>query len=91
MYKKLVDLYAGRELSTELEIEMYQAAQQNPELALEMTQLRDTVDGLHQLAPIEFTEETSQRILMKIYAKGIEIQQPSPVPFHLQYQLPIQS
>ena len=41
-------------------------------------------DGPH------LTEESSQRILMKMRTKGARIEQNSPDPAHLQYHLPIQ-
>jgi hypothetical protein len=90
LYKKLVDLYAGRELTDELEREMEDAAQGNPELSYEMTSMRRTVDALRSEPAPEFTEESYQRILLKMYTKGIELQQRSPDPVHLQYHLPIQ-
>ena len=89
-YRKLVDLYAGRELTEELELEMEGAAALDPELAYEMASLRQTVDALKAEPVPEFTEESYQRILMKMYAKGVELQQRSPDPVHLQYHLPIQ-
>lgn len=90
-YSKLVDLYAGRELSQELEAEMEATAAQSESLAYEMRTLRDTVDGLHAIRhEPAFTEESYQRVLMKLYARGAQIQPRSPEPAHLQYYLPIQ-
>lgn len=89
-YRKLVDLYAGRELPSELEDQMEWAAFTDPALAHEMSTLRKTVDLVHAEPEPEFTEESYQRILMKLYARGVELQTQSPDPMHLQYQLPMQ-
>lgn len=90
LYTKLVDLYAGRELPAELEDEMIVAAGNDPDLASDMLSLRTTVDALQDDPGPEFTEESFQRILMKLYARGVDIQTKAPSPAHLQYQLPIQ-
>lgn len=89
-YKKLVDLYAGRELTEELDSELETAAMADPELKADMASLRTTVDALKATAEPEFTEESYQRILMKVYARGIQMQKQSPDPVHLQYHLPMQ-
>lgn len=89
-YKKLVDLYAGRELTDELDSELETAAMADPELKAEMATLRKAVDSLKGLTEPEFTEESYQRILMKVYARGVEMQKQSPDPVHLQYHLPMQ-
>jgi len=89
-YKKLVDLYASRELTEELDRELETAAMADPQLKAEMVALRKTVDSLRDLPEPEFTEESYQRILMKVYARGIEMQKQSPDPVHLQYHLPMQ-
>ena len=90
LYRKLVDVYAERELPLELEDQMEMAAFNDPELAHEMSTLRKTVDLLHRHRGADFTEETYQRILMKLYARGAEIEPKAKTPAHLQYQLPIQ-
>lgn len=90
LYRKLVDLYAGRELPAELESEMEVAAASDDDLAQDMRSLRRTVDDLRGTPQPEFTEESYQRILMKVYARGVAMQPKSPVPAHLQYQLPMQ-
>ena len=90
LLNKLVDLYAGRELSSELEQQMEEAAAEDQNIRFEMTTLRETVDTLHSDSGPEFTEESYQRILMKLYARGAAIQPKAPAPAHLQYQLPIQ-
>ena len=89
-YQKLVDLYAGRELPAELEDSMELAAFNDQSLAHDMSTLRKTVDMVHADPGPDFTEESYQRILMKLYARGVDIQTSAPEPAHLQYQLPIQ-
>ena len=89
-YEKLVDMYAGRELSEELENEMQMAAFGDPALSHDMTTLRQTVDTLRSTGRPEFTEESYQRVLMKLYARGVDVKPKSPTPSHLQYHLPIQ-
>ncbi|MHB8635940.1 MAG: hypothetical protein ACYC96_05650 [Fimbriimonadaceae bacterium] len=90
LYSKLVDLYAERALPADVENRMEAAAANSPALADEMMTLRGTVDLLHGHQAPEFTEESYQRILLKMYARGIELQSKRPDPIHLQYQLPIQ-
>ena len=89
LYKKLVDLYAGRELPSELEQEMELAAFGDAELNHEMSTLRRTVDILHAEEAPRYTEESYQRILMRLYARGASIETTSPTPSHLQYHLPM--
>ena len=90
LYAKLVDLYAGRELPAELERELEAAASQDRELAFEMRTLRNTVDEIQGMPGADFTEESYQRILMRLYARGADIQPKAEAPAHLQYHLPIQ-
>ncbi|MBI1333217.1 MAG: hypothetical protein JST12_06225 [Armatimonadetes bacterium] len=87
-YRKLVDLYAGNELPEELNDELEEAAKTDPSLHQDMTSLRQTVDILRS-DDFTFTEESYQRILMKLYARGGHLQTQSPEPRHLQYQLPM--
>ena len=89
-YEKLVDMYAGRELSEELENEMQMAAYSDAALSHDMATLRNTVDALHSIECAEFTEESYQRVLMKLYARGVDVKPKAPTPSHLQYHLPIQ-
>ena len=89
LYRKLVDLYAGRELPEELEDQMDLASFSDPDLSRDMHTLRKTVDVLKADRGPEFTEESYQRILMKLYARGANIQPRAPEPLHLQYHLPI--
>jgi hypothetical protein len=88
-YRKLVDLYAGRELPAELEDQMELAAFQDPELSHDMATMRRTVDALQSDSGPEFTEESYQRILMKLYARGIPAQVTTEAPAHIQYHLPM--
>ncbi len=90
LYSKLVDMYAGNELPAELEDQMELAAASNAGLNHDMTTLRRVVDTLHQGNDAEYTEESHHRILMKLYARGAEIQTQAPVPSHFQYNLPLQ-
>ena len=90
IYKQLVDLYAGRELPSNLEGQMESAAFTDTELSHDMATLRRTVDMLQAAPKPDFTEESYQRILMKIYARGGNIEPKSPTPTHLQYHLPMQ-
>jgi hypothetical protein len=89
-YQKLVDMYAGCELSEELENEMQVAAFRDPSLSHDMATLKQTVNALRSIPTPEFTEESYQRVLMKLYTRGIDVEPKAPTPTHLQYQLPIQ-
>lgn len=90
LYRKLIDLYAERSLPADVAEDMERAAESDPELKQEMAELRLTVDTLKEMPTPEFTEESYQRILMKMYASGLEMQKRSPDPTHLQLQLPLQ-
>ena len=88
-HRKLVDLYAGRELPAELEADLEAAALTDADLKVEMVSLRDAVDALRaENSP--FTEESYQRILTKLLMRGPAFEARTPDPAHLQYQLPIQ-
>lgn len=89
-YTKLVDLYAGDELPTELDSELKRAAYANPDLNQDMATLRQTVEALHQDDGVDFTEESYQRILIKMYARGVNVEPKAKAPIHLQYHLPMQ-
>lgn len=89
-HRKLVDLYAGRELPTELEADMEAAALRDADLAIDMMSLRGTVDLMRADDEAKFTEESYQRILTKLMTRGATVAPLSPEPTHLQYQLPIQ-
>ena len=90
MFEKLVDLYAGEELPLELEDELTRTAYTDPTLSHDMATLKRTVRTLKSLEVPEFTEESFQRILMKLYAKsGVDVQPEVKAPSHMQYFLPI--
>lgn len=88
IYQKLVDLYADQNLPEELAEQLENEAKTNQTLKKELDSLRNTVETLHR-DHVSYTEETHQRILMKIYARGGHLQPQSPEPRHLQYQLPM--
>jgi hypothetical protein len=90
LLKKLVDLYAGRELPSELDDQMEAAAADDSTLRADMISLRGTVDMLQSDPGPSFSEESYQRVLMKLYTRGAAIQPKAPAPIHLQYQLPMQ-
>ena len=85
---KLVDLYAERELPSELEDPLEMKAMSDAGLRHDMASLRTTVDTIRR-DRIEYGEETHARILMKLYASGAEVETSSPEPSHFQYALPI--
>ena len=90
LYKKLVDLYAGRELPAELEDQLEMAAFNDPELSHDMSTMRKTVDMLQNDKGPDFTEESYQRVLMKLYGRGVEVQTTTQAPAHMQLFLPMQ-
>jgi len=89
-YNKLVDMYAGRELPEDLEEEMEWKSFGDPALSHDMASLRKTVDLIQATPKPDFTEESYQRVLMKLYARGVDVQPMAPAPSHLQYHLPMQ-
>ena len=89
LYHKLVDLYAGNELPQELNEVLESQSILDRDLRYDMASLRMTHEALHSDPGPEFTEESYQRILMKMYARGVDVQPKSPTPMHLQYRLPI--
>ena len=91
LYTKIVDLYAGNELPIELENDLAEVSRQNRLLRDDMISLKETVETLRTCDPIQFTEESYQRILLKLYSRGVDMQKRSPDPIHLQYHLPILS
>ena len=90
LYQKLVDLYAAGELTEELEETLQAEAVVDSSLAHAMQHMR-AMNLRGQIPQPEFTEESYQRILMKLYFRGADIQPRSPEPAHLQYHLPIQT
>lgn len=89
IYEKLVDLYAGDELPTELMEELEQAAFNDPALSHDMQTMSATVRTLRADPAPEFTNESFHRILMKMYQKGAVANPISPEPSHLQLRLPL--
>ena len=90
IYGKLVDLYVGEELTEELTSDMDARALNDPELAHDMYTLKRTLELLRGSDDVRLTEESSQRILTKMRAKGALVEQNSPDPAHLQFHLPMQ-
>jgi len=90
LYHKLVDLYAGDELPLELKDELESAAQNDQELAFEMHTLKTTVDQLHRIDSPQMSEESFQRVLMRLYTAGVEPETRSSEPVIFQHQLPMQ-
>lgn len=91
LYKKLVDMYADRELTEELIQEMEAYAETDDELKQDMISLRATVDILSEMHDdVEVSEETYQRILLKLRSAGVQIETAAPEPQYWQYQLPMQ-
>lgn len=91
-YHKLVDLYAGNELATELQDELEVASMTDPFLASDMHTLRITVRQVQSLPEPEFTQESMQRVLLRLYAAGMppaSLPESQPEPEFLQYYLPI--
>lgn len=90
-YNKLVDLYASQELPEELEQNMQEAANQDPQLAHDMATLRQTVQRLHGQPAVDYSDETEYRVLMKLqaWAESDLISQPEESP-SWQYRLPME-
>jgi hypothetical protein len=90
IYQKLVDMYAGNELPSELKDELDAAAFTDPDLSHDLTTLTSTVRMVQEIPAPEFTEESFQRILMKMYARGADIEVRQPEKSFLQFNLPMQ-
>ncbi len=69
---------------------MEMAAFGDSDLSHDMTTLRKTVDLLQMEQAPSFTEESCQRVLMRLYARGAQIESIAPAPVHMQYHLPMQ-
>ena len=87
--RELVDLYAGRELTEELEAHLIKLAETDPELKAEMESLRAVVDLLHEDGGPTFGEESFQRVMLKMHTAGCEIEPNSPEPAYWQHHLPM--
>lgn len=90
-YNKLVDLYAGGELTEELNTEMESAAKTNAVLEKDMRTLSKTVELLRAHTCEPLTEESDYRILLRMQIQGLDIRRKSPDQSHWQYHLPINS
>ncbi|MCE9560121.1 MAG: hypothetical protein K8R88_14380 [Armatimonadetes bacterium] len=88
-YKKLIDMYAGDELSSELKDELETAALSDSELSHEMFSLKTTVEALRSSPEPEFTDDTFQRILMRMYRQGVDVKTHMPESPHMQLRLPL--
>lgn len=89
LYTKLVDMYAGKELPSELSDDLESAAKENPELLDEMESLSLLVDTLRDIPAPLYTIETEARILRKI-EQQVSLNQTRSIPSYLQYPLPMQ-
>lgn len=87
----LVDLYAEDELPEEARARLEQAAAQDPELERDMESLRQVVELLKSDPGAAFTPETHQRILMRMYARGMDPAPRREPAAYLQYTLSIAS
>lgn len=84
----LIDLYAERELPSELEDPLEQAAGSDPALRSEMISMRQTVENLRQTGS-EYNEDSHERIIEKLAESGVEISTNDSDKPNLQYSLPI--
>jgi hypothetical protein len=89
IYRKLVDLYAGDDLPLELKDELEAEAMSNPDLSHDMMTLKTTVTALRESEAPTFTEESFQRILLKMYTKGAEVEMKEPAHSPYQFRLPL--
>jgi anti-sigma factor RsiW len=86
-YRRLIDLYAGGELPTELAEDVEAAAQADPALAEDLASLTATVQALRDLPRPEFTEQSQTHVEMLLHMRGVNLS-PTPEP-EIQYHLPI--
>lgn len=89
LYSKLVDLYAGDELPTELKQEFEEQLAVDPELMLDAQTLQETVAAVRSIGSPVFGDETRNRILRTIEQRA-RIEPQRPIAPYLQYQLPMQ-
>lgn len=89
LLQRLVDLYAGDELPEELERDLEELAADDADLRQDMDRLRGVVALLRAHPPARYTEETEQRILLKLAMAGASIEAADATPSHWQYPLPI--
>lgn len=89
LYRNLVDLYAGDELSEEMVEELRWASLGDPELELDMSSLKLVVAALRSQDDPTYDDDTDERIKTRIRA-GVPAGLPTSKPSHLQYRLPMQ-
>lgn len=89
LYRKLVDVYADQSLSEEMVRELDTIAETDPDLRRDIDSLVQTVQALRNPPALPGVEESLQRVLIKMYARGVDTRPKAPEPLHLQYQLPI--
>lgn len=89
LYRKLVDLYAGNELSEELVTELQAAAGKDESLATDMATLRQTVDLLRSDEGPEFNESDYLRIIFRMQTAGADISFAEEERHPGQYHLPM--
>ncbi|MFM9874646.1 MAG: hypothetical protein ACKVQS_14415 [Fimbriimonadaceae bacterium] len=89
LYRKLVDLYAGNELSEELVNELQSAAGKDESLATDMATLRQTVDLLRSDEGPEFNESDYLRIIFRMQTAGADISFAEEETHSGQYHLPM--
>lgn len=87
-YQKLVDLYAGDDLSAELMEELGQAAATRPHLAEDMRTLRMTVELLRSLPAPSYSPLTEENILERMAAEGVNLRKSATSETAAQYLLP---
>ena len=90
LMQQLVDLYIDEELTEEAMESVEASAMTDPAIGHDIYTLRATLNALRKSDDVHLSEESSQRVLMKLRTKGVGIEQNSPDPAHLQYHLPIQ-
>ena len=88
--KKLIEVYVGGDLGDETGGSLRQMVMGDPILEKDLLEMEMTYEQLKGIPAPEFTEESYQRILMKVYTRGGEMQVQTPTPSHLQYHLPLQ-
>jgi hypothetical protein len=89
LYRKLVDLYAGNELSEELANELQTAAGNDQSLATDMATLKQTVDLLRSDEGPEFNESDYLRIIFRMQTAGADISFAEEDRHPGQYHLPM--
>lgn len=89
LYRKLVDLYAGQELSEELNLELESAGATDEKLAKDMATLTQTVEILKSHPAPDFNEGDYLRILFRMQTMGADIPFEEAPQHPGQYQLPM--